>query len=173
MQDASNEREFKRIETTLPIKISLVPPEEIPRLKDRAAKDSAFQYKKLYPLDNEPLGEWLAAVDAKLDLILQLLFENQKVFDMPLQVCDISAGGMKIVLQEKFSPGDILDIKMVYPSPNPQILHLYGEVLRSEQRDNGYITAFKFIHMDDSLCDKIVKLVFEKEREMIREKRGQ
>jgi hypothetical protein len=172
-ENADNKREFMRIDTALPMKISLVPPEEISHLKNRAAKDATFSSQQsLYTSDNQSLDERLNRLDSKLDLILQLVLENQNIVDMSLQVCNISAGGMSIISHDKFSPGDTLEVKMVYPSSMPQILHLYGEVLRSEKKDDGYLTALRFIFVDDSLQDKIVKLVFEKEREIIREKRA-
>jgi c-di-GMP-binding flagellar brake protein YcgR len=44
-------------------------------------------------------------------------------------------------------------------------------VVQSEERGDGFFTALKFILMDDSIRDKILRFVFEKEREILRAKR--
>jgi hypothetical protein len=170
---AANQREFMRIETTLHMKIRLVRPEEIPSLENRLVDYVILSSKPASPNDSS-FDEWMHYFDAKLDLILQLLSHNQKIDDMSLQSCTISAGGIDFTLSEsdQFLPKDILEIKIMYPSYMPQILSLYGEVLRSEKKDNGYHTAAKFIFMNDYLTDTLAKLILEKEREMIRRERG-
>jgi hypothetical protein len=168
---AGNKREFMRITTTLNMKATLVQPEEMKFLENRLSDNVTLSSKP--PSLNDPsLEEWVHYFDAKLDLILQLLYDNQKDGDMALQLCTISAGGIDFTVSNAFSPKDVLEIKIMCPSYTPQILSLYGEVLRSVEKGNDYHVAVKFIFMDDYLTDKIVKLIFEKEREILRRERS-
>ena len=168
-----NEREFSRIRTTLSMRMRLISPEEKAAIEGRIGRISEVLFNPPPPLSDPKLYEWVRFLDAKLDQILQLTFENKKDCQMPFEVCDLSGGGISALSHEQFSPGDTLEISILYPVSPPQILRLYGEVIRSEETAGGYWTAVKFTMIDDSVRDKIFKLVFEKERETIRRKKGE
>ncbi|MCK9363679.1 MAG: PilZ domain-containing protein [Syntrophales bacterium] len=168
-----HDREFSRIKTALSMRMRVVSAEEKAAMEGRIGGISEIQFNPPQPLSDPALYEWVKFLDAKLDQILQLIFENKKECQMPMEVCDLSGGGMSTLSQEQFAPGDTLEISILYPFSPPQILRLYGDVLRSEKSADGYWTAVKFTMIDDSTRDKIFKLVFEKEREIIRSKRGE
>jgi hypothetical protein len=168
-----NKRELSRIKTTLSMKMRVVSAEEKTLIESGIGENLRISLKIPQTLSDPALNEWFKFLDAKLDMLLQFIFEDQPTFHMPLVVCNLSGGGMNIISKDKFSPGDTLEIKILYPFSPPQILRLYGEVLRSEERADGHLTALKFTVIDDSVREMIIKLVFEKERELIRRKRGE
>jgi len=167
----NNKRDFARIKTSLAMKVRLVSPDEKTVIEKRMGENHGLLLKPPQPLSDPAIQEWIQFIDAKLNLILQIIFENQKEFQMPFELCWLSGGGISFVSHEKYSVGDTLELRILYPSYPPQILHLYGEVLRVEETEGNYSTALKFTLIDDLVRDKIVQLVFEKEREIIRQKK--
>lgn len=167
-----NKRDFARIKTSLAMKVRLVSPDEKIYLEERMGENQGMLLKPPAPLSDPAIQDWVQFIDAKLNLILQIIFENQKEFQMPYESCWLSGGGISFVSSEKYSTGSTLELRILYPSYPPQIIHLYGEVMRTETRENKYLTALKFTMLDDLARDKIVQLVFEKEREAIRKKKG-
>jgi hypothetical protein len=172
-EKCQNKRNFARIKTTISMKIKIVSPEDKGALESGVEGNPAADLRPPQTLNDPAIYEWVKFIDAKLDIILQLIFENKKMFDMPLEVCDLSGSGMSIISPDKFSPGDTLEIKALYPLSPTNILRLYGDVVRSEKVANGYLTALKFTVIDDSVRDKIIRLVFDREREAIRKRRGE
>jgi len=53
----------------------------------------------------------------------------------------------------------------------PLSLFLYGEVVESSIHNPEYNTFVQFVAIDDFIRDEIIRFVFEKEREILREKR--
>jgi len=64
-------------------------------------------------------------------------------------------------------------LKMILASAQsfPIYLYAYGEVKKAERQTSGNVVSAKFINMDDAIRDEIIRFVFEREREIIREKR--
>jgi hypothetical protein len=167
-----NKRDFARVQTLLSIKIRVVPPIEKLYLKSRVEGNPQMLQNTPQVIGDPGLNEWMQILDAKLDFILNLLNERHASAEMPTEVCELSAGGMNIISSDRFSVGDILELKILYPFSPPQILVLYGQVLRSDVKiEEGFLTAIKFTVIDDQVKDRIIRLVFEKERETIRRKR--
>jgi len=50
-------------------------------------------------------------------------------------------------------------------------LYVYGEVVAADRRNDGYEIGLKFVAMDDEIRDEICRFVFERERQILREKR--
>jgi len=171
IENEENKRDFARIETYLPMKVRFVSPDEKKCIEKTIGDNQALPLKSPKPLSDPAVQEWIQFIDAKLNLILQIIFQNQKEFEMPTELCWLSGGGISIVVPEKYAKGDTLELKILYQSYPPQILHLYGEVMRTEKAEDKYLTALKFTMIDDLVRDKIIQLVFEKEREIIRKKR--
>ena len=167
-----NKREYSRVQAMIPLKILVVSPEEMKDLESRAEK-------KTIPLINTPndvedplLAEWLRFLNSKLDIIIKYLgSEHDNNDNMFLRSVTIGGGGLSLISPERYSPGDTLEVKMLLPSATPQLLYLYCVVVQSEERCDGYFSALRFILMDDPVRDRILRFVFEKEREILRSKR--
>ena len=78
---------------------------------------------------------------------------------------------MSVLLTESIPLGEILEIKIMLTWNQPVALSIYGEVTKSDRRQDGYFTAVRYVHMDSFIRDEIIRFVFEREREIIREKR--
>jgi c-di-GMP-binding flagellar brake protein YcgR len=50
-------------------------------------------------------------------------------------------------------------------------IYTYGEVVRVGSQSNGFFINVRFTAMDYTIRDKIVRFVFETEREMIRQRK--
>jgi c-di-GMP-binding flagellar brake protein YcgR len=129
----------------------------------------------LLPEVEEPLlNEWLRVINTKLDSIIQLLTIQSEGFQsLHFKAIHISGNGINFATAEHFQTGDILEIKIILSSCQTPGLHLYlyGEVIKTEMQTSGYVTVLNFVKMDDKIRDEIVRFVFEKEREILREKR--
>jgi c-di-GMP-binding flagellar brake protein YcgR len=68
-------------------------------------------------------------------------------------------------------PGDILEIKVMLTMQNPLALFLYGEVVEASKHSPEFDTSVQFIAIADFIRDEVIRFVFEREREILRDKR--
>lgn len=170
--DFQNRREYSRLEAHIPMEIRIVPPEERMDIQSGAERNIPLLLNVPKAVEDPLLSEWLKFINAKMDAILRLLdVQNRDIPNMPPKTVNIGGGGLSFISPERFFLGDTLEVKMLLPSATPQFLFLYCEVVQSEERCDGYFTALRFIFMEDTIRDKIIRFVFEKERAILREKR--
>ena len=84
---------------------------------------------------------------------------------------NISGGGLSFPSSEAFNRGDILEIMTVLSAGASVALYIYGEVVASDRRSDGFEIGLKFVAMDDQIREEICRFVFERERQILREKR--
>ncbi len=166
-------REFSRVDAHVPFETRVVPAEEHGTIRARPSGGTAFAETRAMPeLQDKVLSEWIKALNSKLDAIVSMLsFQREGFGSMPYAHVNISGGGIGFFSKNSFKMGDILEIKIILPMMPPVALFIYGEVVKTEQLKNNYLTATKFIAMDEDVRDEIVKFVFSKQREILREKR--
>jgi hypothetical protein len=129
-------------------------------------------------LDNtdDSLSAALSVINNKLDfLITSLVVQREGLTTaVPLQV-NLSASGIKLPLDEKVSPGDILELKMLLPSCPPVALVVCGKVIRvkeiRENNDTRYETSLSFRNMTDDVKEEIIQYTLKRQREIIRQLR--
>jgi len=51
-------------------------------------------------------------------------------------------------------------------------LYVYGEVVAADRRNDSFEIGLKFVAMGDEIREEICRFVFERERQILREKRG-
>lgn len=171
-QVSHNKRDFSRVAAHFPLEIRLVPAEERQNIRSRAEGKGIPGIKLPPDVDDPVLAEWLKLLHVKIDAVLRLISLSGEVCESsPHKMQNISGGGISFTSPENFTRGDILEIKMSPSTILSQSLYLYGEVVLSEKRGDGWFTTVRFILLDDMLRDEIVRFVFEKEREILREKR--
>lgn len=168
-------REYSRVAAYIPCDYRVVPPEERPHVQARISSDDSSKERRHAPhrgYSDPVLEEWLQILNSKLDSILHLMTLRQEgYFGLPYKAVNISGGGMSFSAQEAIPLGEILEIKFTLTMQEPVILTIYGEVVKSDFMNEGHLIAVHYIHMDDSIRDMIVRFVFERERELIRETR--
>lgn len=166
-------REFSRVDAHVPFSVRVVPPEERPNIRAKISGETILaEFQTLTELEDKLLSDWLKMLNAKLDSIINMLtFQREGFGSLPFAQVNISGGGLGFNSREKYNQGDVLEIKMILPMMPPVALYIYGEVVKIEQQINSYAIAVKFIAMDEDIRDEIVKFVFRRQREMLREKR--
>jgi len=170
----SNKREFSRVEAHFPLEIRLVPPDQRRLINSRLGERIFLSSKLPRDVADPLLAEWLQFLNNKLDRIQVMLAANQAEQELPsLRTVSLSGGGVSFISPEgeEYDLGDILELKMSMSSSMPSTLILYGEVVQKEKSETGYFTAVRFLSLDEDIQDKIIKFVFEREREILREKR--
>jgi len=61
---------------------------------------------------------------------------------------------------------------MILPMHQPLALYVYAKVVNVDSRQDASILSVEFVMMDDMIRDELIRFVFEREREILREKRG-
>jgi hypothetical protein len=170
---SDNKREYSRVDAYIPLECKLVTVPDKGSLRSRLAGESLLaEFKELPNPDDQLMAQWLQNINAKLDEIIRMLTIQHDGFNcLSITKVNISGGGMSFNTGKCFSPGDILEVKVMLNLQKPFALFLYGEVLAFEIPHPEYDTNLQFIHMDESIRDEIVRFVFETEREILRGKR--
>ena len=168
-----NRREYSRVKAVVPFDARLVPPEERESLLSRVSNQTAVELGGLPEVQDQALAEWLSMINRKLDLLLNTLGAQKQGFNsLPVRQINISGGGLSFHSQEPFSRGDIVEVMMVLASSSSVALYVYGEVVAADRRDDGFEIGLKFVAMGDEIREEICRFVFERERQILREKRG-
>jgi hypothetical protein len=172
-KSVDNKREFSRVDAFIPLEYRLIKPERQDAVRSRMASESVLaEFKSLPNPDDQLMAQWLQSINAKLDEIIRMLTLQHDGFDrLNISKVNISGGGMSINTGEAFSPGDVLEIKVMLGQQTPLALFLYGEVIEVTIPHPEYDTSVQFINIDDFVRDEIIRFVFETEREILREKR--
>lgn len=166
-------REYSRVDAHVPFEVRLVPLDERDSMKSRtSSRTSLAETRTLPELADKVLAEWVKALNSKLDAILNMMtLEREGFGSMPLARVNISGGGIGFFSKEKYNVGEIVEVKTILPIMPPVALVIYGEIVKAERLTNNYMIAMKFVATDEEVRDEIVKFVFAKQREMLREKR--
>lgn len=166
-------REFSRVDAHLPFTVRLVPPEERATVRSRVSGEAALAETRALPdLPDKLLNDWIKLLNAKLDAVISILtFERDGFGCLPVAPLNISGAGIGFVTAEKYSLGDVLEVKMILPMMPPTALYVYGEVVNAEKRMDCWYIGTKFVAMDEEIRDAVVKFVFKRQREILREKR--
>ena len=112
---------------------------------------------------DEALARILEALDAKLDLILNLLRSRQKK-DEPIQkvTVDISAAGLSFPHEDPMEKGQILqlDIGLL---PEQYFFRCFGEVVRTIRDGNAYKIGVKFIWITECDRERLIEHIFQQQ----------
>jgi c-di-GMP-binding flagellar brake protein YcgR len=85
---------------------------------------------------------------------------------------NISGSGLSFESDHPYEAGQMLELRVILPYPGEAVLYVYGAVVRSEEHlQDTYTTSVRFTAIDEDIREKIVKYVFEKQREDLRKKR--
>ena len=176
IEEECQRREYSRVDAYIPFEYRIVAYEEKNHIQARISGDTADP--DLRPLpdigDHDYIfGEWLKILNLKLDTVIRLItLQCEGFFGLPFKAVNISGGGMSFLLPQAIALGTILEIKLMLTRNQQIAMFIYSEVTKSEQIDETYLIAVRYVHMDVSIRDEIIRFVFEREREIIREKRS-
>jgi hypothetical protein len=168
-------RKFSRVDALLPFTARLatdVPENE--RLSRPLENTMAPYFAEPPALDNETLETWLSILNSKLDTIMRILtLKDTGFLSLPIAHVTISGSGLSFSSNERRNTGDIIEMKMLMPSVSGHAILLYGRVTGVEEKETGFRVSTEFVAMDEDMRDQIIDFVFRREREILREKRGE
>jgi len=124
------------------------------------------------------LVNYLALIDEKLDLILELLAKDSKIeglFNQGIGM-NISGSGMNIMVDRPVESGQIIHSKF-YLSKTPLVfLDIFGEVVRSTKVDECgqtmYSLGIKFLDISVNDQERIITSVFQRQRGVLRKRKN-
>ena len=108
------------------------------------------------------------SVRVPTNLQLEYKLANEDAFKKAF-IRDLSGGGAQFVSKSKLIKGDILKINVFLPT---EIISCTAKVMRvyTEEKDNNqrYLIGIKYLDVPEKIIDKLIKYVFERQRELIR-----
>ncbi len=172
-QNIDNQREYSRVDAYMPLEYKLIDNQHKQYIRSRVAGEIILsEFKSLPEPDDQLVAEWLKTINTKLNSIIRMLTIHHEGFDqLPMRKVNISGGGISFSSDTPYSPGDIIEFKLTLTMQYPLSLFLYGEVVEASKNTPEYDTSVQFIAIDDFIRDEVIRFVFEKEREILREKR--
>ena len=175
VQNSGPRREYSRVDIYVPFEFQVVPRDARNHLQSRISgynsSDTEWSGLPSFGENDQLLGEWLKILNAKLDSIVRLLkLQRDGYFGLTSKSVNISGGGLSFHSSKEISLGDIVEIKMMLTSQQSAMV-IYGEVTKMEKTQDGYLVAVRYVNMDEMVRDEIIRIVFEREREIIRGKR--
>ena len=172
----SQRREYSRVDAYIPFEYRVIAPEEGDHVRARIfGNASLVEFRQIPDMEDHDnvLEEWMKILDSKLDTVIRLLtLQREGYFGLSYKAVNISGGGMSFGLPQALPLGELLEIKIVFTLNQYTALCIYGEVVKIEKRNDHYFNAVRYVHMDDLVRNEIIRFVFEREREIIRQKRG-
>jgi c-di-GMP-binding flagellar brake protein YcgR len=169
-----NRREYSRVDAYIPLEYRRINNEEKEQIKSRISGEVMLaNFNLMPPLENHPQMECLNILNKKLDTIIQMMaLESEGFHSLPFKFVSLSGSGLQFSSQQLFSLGNILEFKMILTLYQPAAIYVYGEVVRVGRQSSGYFVNVRFTEIADSIRDKIIHFIFETEREMLRESKG-
>jgi len=175
VEEQTQRREYSRVDAYIPFDYRIVADDEKGHIQARiSGNTTTSEFRPIHDMGDYDyvFGEWLKILNAKIDTVIRLMtLQLEGYFGLPYKTVNISGGGLSVLLMKEIPLGEILEIKIMLTWNQPVAMSIYGEVTKSEKRHDNYFTAVRYVHMDSSVRDEIIRFVFEREREIIREKR--
>jgi len=168
-------REYSRADGHLPIDIRVVSEEERPLLRSHTSLETALtEHAEMPEPSDRVLAECIRILNAKMDSIIRMLaFQTKDYCSLQIEEVNISAGGLSTNTSGDFKSGDMVEIRLMLPTTPYTIFYIYGNVVKVEKIAEGRRRiSVEFILIDEDIREQIVKYVFERQREILRKKRG-
>lgn len=121
-----------------------------------------------------PANQAIWELNRKLDLLIHMnLAEDFKQLMQTIpQDVNISASGLRFIVDKPFDVMDILEVGMILPMVPLLFIRLAAQVIRiktlTHKEGECYSVVARFIEMDQETKDDIVRYLFRRQREMLR-----
>ncbi|MEZ0343675.1 MAG: PilZ domain-containing protein [Caldimicrobium sp.] len=168
------EREAVRLDVVIPIEVHPISEKELEHRKARIVGDvPLFSYIPLKDTMDEALNNWLKLINAKLDYLINLLTREKEGFnELPFKKVNLSEKGLRFLSETPFEPASFAEVKLVLDLYEPLGFYLYGKIVRCEKKEDYYEVALEWINLPLDIKEKLGFYLLQKERELIREKKG-
>lgn len=135
-------------------------------------ESSAKHTEEMSPVtsENKKLYEMIEEVKTKLDFIINhFILEKEGLLSPEKRLVNISASGIRFIINSQVNEGDIMEIKLLLPTYPPVAVFAYGEVKRvREIDDQTYEVALEYLNMNESVRNEIIQYTLSHQRETIR-----
>ena len=189
--DDTEKREYYRIKAVLSLFFRLLSKEEflsldatmkggVPGSRNvmedtQFEKDPATTHEgRLYEIVN-----YLQLMDKKLDMILDLLSDRKIPANGHLKdtEVEISGAGLKFISSSPMKVGDYAELRIYLPVEPVLAVTALAQVVRreplAEHTEGAFGVAMRFVTIHEFDRDLIVKFIFKRERELLRQKRDE
>ncbi len=119
---------------------------------------------------NKKLYDMISELKTKVDFIINhFMLEKEGLLSAEKKLVNISASGIKFVVNQPVKIKDILEIKLLLPTYPPVAVFAYGEAKRVKKLDGSkYEVCLKYLNMGESVRNEIVQYTLSHQRETIR-----
>jgi hypothetical protein len=189
-------RKNVRVDTSLPMTIKRISPQELyDYLKNGLSILPSFGSSFVDKLFSEGQGEFihthkeieaispvlqrvLSDLNSKLDLLFFLVGndEYKALLVSPPKKINLSGSGLAFYSDQVYGVGEAMVLKMALPLSPLAFIELIVEVVscsetnRQKEEGNIYRVAAKYVLISDESREKIIRYVFQRQREVLREK---
>lgn len=178
----SERRAYFRVDDAIRLGLRPVSPEELDQLDERLEQNLASSFTVMSSLasisaemvvnmrrieNSDPdVAAYLKALDRKIEVLGRALtVEDNELVEQPAHPVNLSAGGMAVLVNECYQPGQVLEIRMLlYPSFTGVLM--YGDVIDCEPLDEDesasgyrYRMRLSFTHLREQDRDLIIRHV--------------
>ncbi len=166
-------REYARVDGYLPIDIRLLSEEERPTARSRTSVENALiEYEELPEPNEKALADCLRILNAKLDTLIKLFaFQARGYCSLKHEEVNISAGGLSTFAVGDLEQDDMVEVRLILPTAPYIVCYIYGSVVSIEDVEGRKLISIEFTVIDEDIREQIVKYVFERQREVLRQKR--
>jgi len=165
----SNSREYVRIEDSIPVYYVVKSGSNITdsALNIRELKHFTRKMESLSS-DNPEMYSLLLEINQRLKALMSQTVA-ERCFEIPeARIENISGGGLKLLCNKNFVPGDKLDIRLFLPD-QAQDIEVTGEVVWTcDNIDGGYKVGIQFVDIDERVRERVVRYIFAWQRRMLR-----
>jgi hypothetical protein len=180
-EETSQKRSFSRVAVRLPASARLIaspgsPGSAGPRPLfsfSRAWSGSGDELKLRKAGVPDPLVDYLQSMDAKLDMIVNLLNHSRVAADFPLDldVVELSGAGLKFMASRPFAEGDLLEVVLTLRHYPLELAGAAGRIVRHGDEAGMTVWAMDFESIHERDQEAIVQFVLQEEREAVRKQR--
>lgn len=178
----SERRAFFRVDDAVRLALRPVSPAEVEVLEERLEQNLASSFTVMSSLaaitaemvvnmrrieNSDPdVAAYLKALDRKIEVLGRVLTaEDNELIEQPAHPVNLSGGGMAVLVNESYQPGQVLEIRMLlFPSFTGVLM--YGDVISCEpvtgaDSDSGYRYRMRlaFTHLREQDRDLIIRHV--------------
>ncbi len=166
-----NERKYVRMKDNIPVYYEVLDPEN-PGREHTTGWELLFDDINEAAEENPKLYELLFDINQKVNILLDHM-AGKNGFNIPeAQEVNISGGGLRFYCHDHFNSGDHIILKTFLPT-HAHVIKLKCEVVRAVPMEDGLTeVAVRFVDMDESTRDKIIRYIFAKQRKLLRSEHG-
>lgn len=144
---------------------------DVPRVIFQNIFEESVKVPKIEDITLNVLYELVYHLNLKVDRILDIVSrEVPRKYDSSIEHVNISGSGLRFVSDHNYQIGDLIAMRVDLAATTP--VHVLSEVVSSEESGNGnYVLKVKFVELSGGDQEKIIKHIFARQREILRNKR--